>query len=370
MVAVNQKLADEAVRHRLFLSRFSTRQANLMLNMLRQSRREIALNLLEALEDGNLTPQNFTVARLQSLMRSTTNMMGEVYNDIFGQLGTNMEEFSVTETAYQNRAFNWAVPAQIFEYIPMQAITSAQVIAAATARPMQGVLLKNWADKMTADTVRKVQNAAQQGFLQGESYTDIIRRVQGTKANNYADGALGASGRDLAAVVKSTVSHYAAEAREQMAQANDDLIKCRQWLSTLDNRTSHMCIIRDRLLYTKDKKPQPIGHNVPYGAGPSKLHYCCRSTETWIIKSFEDLGLSVGELSTGTRASMNGQVPADMTYSKWLKRQPLYAQEQVLGVTRAQMLNAGKASVGDFFTDRGEWIDLKQLKILDDEATK
>ena len=366
---VNQSLADEAVRHRLFLSRYSTQQANAMLALLRKSRVDIAVRLQSALEDGNLTPQNFTVARLSNLMKSTVKAMDKVYSDIFGVLGSDMTTFADHEASYQYNALNKIIPDVVRKHLPLSQVGPAQIVSAAQARPMQGVLLKDWAQKMSRDAVRKVQNAAQTGFLQGESYTDIIKRVQGTKAAGYADGALGSAGKDLSAVVKSTVSHYAATARELTGQANADLIKAREWLSTLDNHTSPMCIIRDKKRYTMDKSPKPIGHQVPYGAGPGKLHYGCRSTETWVTKTYAEMGIPIGEVPEGLRASMSGQVSAEMSYGKWLERQEPWIQDEVLGTTRAQMLADGKVKVSDFFTDKGEWITLDKLKALDKKAT-
>lgn len=74
---------------------------------------------------------------------------------------------------------------------------------------------------------------------------------------------------NAASIAKTAVGHLAATARESFASANNDLIKGKQWLSTLDNRTTPQCRIRDRLKYTLDNKP--VGHSVPYLHGPGKF---------------------------------------------------------------------------------------------------
>lgn len=74
---------------------------------------------------------------------------------------------------------------------------------------------------------------------------------------------------NAASIAKTAVGHLAATARESFASANNDLIKGKQWLSTLDNRTTPQCRIRDRLKYTLDNKP--VGHSVPYLHGPEKF---------------------------------------------------------------------------------------------------
>ena len=124
--------------------------------------------------------------------------------------------------------------------------------------------------------------------------------------------------------------------------------------------------IRDRLKYTLDNKP--IGHKVPYLQGPGRIHFCCRSTETLVTKSWRELGIDVDEMDAGTRASMDGQVAAQTTYSEWLSQQSLYRQVQVLGDTRARLLQNGGMKVPDFFSDKGEWITLNKLKEIDAAA--
>ena len=75
-----------------------------------------------------------------------------------------------------------------------------------------------------------------------------------------------------------------------------------------------------------------------------------------------------GELSSATRASMDGQVPAHTSYAEWLARQPYARQEQVLGVTRAQMLRDGKITVPEMFNDAGEFLTLDELRRVDASA--
>ena len=158
----------------------------------------------------------------------------------------------------------------------------------------------------------------------------------------------------------------AATARQEFAQANSDIVKAKQWSSTLDTHTSQLCIIRDRKLYSLDGKP--LGHAIPYLRGPGKIHFSCRSCEILITKSWEEMQIASGELSNATRSSMDGQVPAHTSYAEWLARQPYARQEQVLGVTRAQMLRDGKITVPDMFNDRGEFLTLDELRRIDAAA--
>ena len=69
----------------------------------------------------------------------------------------------------------------------------------------------------------------------------------------------------------------------------------------------------------------------------------------------------------GTRASMNGQVPADQTYDGFLRKQPKAFQDEVLGKTKADLFRSGVKV--DRFTDAsGVEYTLDQLKRREREA--
>ncbi|WP_220428325.1 phage minor head protein, partial [Klebsiella pneumoniae] len=95
----------------------------------------------------------------------------------------------------------------------------------------------------------------------GDTHEQIAKKVRGHANRGYQDGALQMSRANAASIAKTAVGHLASTARQSFASANDDILKGKQWLSTLDNRTSKDCRIRDRLKYTLDNKP--IGHKVP-----------------------------------------------------------------------------------------------------------
>ena len=360
---VNEKLAIEAVRHRLFLARFSTAEANKMIALLKKMDLRVSMQLAEALEESGINQFNFTQTRLRSLKKSIQKLITDTYEQVFGQLAADLEESAQYETTYQAKSLGDVLPVKVAEIFPVQAVTWQQVYAAATSKPFQGRTLKEWATKLPEDLIERVGNAVQQGILSGDSYTDIIKRVRGTKEANYGNGALAAGRNNLATIVKTAVSHVAADARDQTADANEDLIKARKQLSTLDSHTSKICIARDGKLWTFDKKP--IGHSIPYGQGAGKLHFCCRSVETWVIKSWEELGIPAKDMPEGQRASMNGVVPANMTYPEWLASQPNDVLVRVVGVARAELIKTGRIQPDAMFTDKGEWLTLDQLKAAD-----
>lgn len=87
-----------------------------------------------------------------------------------------------------------------------------------------------------------------------------------------------------------------------------------------------------------------------------------------MTKSFRDLGIDIDELSPGTRASMDGQVPADTTYGQWLKRQSAARQDDVLGPTRGALFRRGGLTIDKFADERGRELTLAELRERDAEA--
>ncbi len=68
------------------------------------------------------------------------------------------------------------------------------------------------------------------------------------------------------------------------------------------------------------------------------------------------------ELPQTTRASMDGQVPADMTYGQWFTRQSAARQDEIVGPARGQLFREGKITFDRFSDDRGRWLTLDQLR--------
>ncbi|MFC0225675.1 hypothetical protein [Serratia aquatilis] len=364
MKTMNERLSDEAVAHAIFVSRYSTGTAKRMVTVLNQADAELSARLMVALED--LDPTSFSFRRLESLLGGVRSINQQIFQRLYQSLGEELGDFTGHEVGYQLSLFDTLLPELVKQRWPLMAVTPQQVYAAAMARPFQGRLLSEWAGKLETDRMQRISNAVSQGYLQGETADQIYRRVRGTKARNYQDGVLQFGRANTTSVIKTAIGHMAAVARTEFALANADIVECKQWLSTLDNHTTPACIVRDRLKYSLDNKP--IEHKVPYGAGPGRIHFCCRSTETLVVKSWRDLGIDADEMPEGTRASMDGQVPANTNYRDWLLRQPYRRQVQVVGEIRARLIRDGGMHPSEFFTDKGEYLSLEQLREIDEQA--
>lgn len=359
MPTVNEILADETVAHAANLQLYSNGVVRRIIATLNRSDARLMVELAMALEQ--MDPESFTVERLESLLGSVRALNAEVYRQAFGLLETELVKLAEFEAGYQYDLFKGIIPEPVQVRFPLAPVAPQQAFAAAMARPFQGRLLRDWAATVEADRMVKMRNAVRQGYVEGKTASQIVREVRGTKAANYADGFLQRPRRELMTVVQTAISHTAATAREQFRDANSEIIKAVRWVSTLDSRTSEPCRIRDQLRY-EAQTHKPIGHKVPWLAGPGRLHFNCRSTDAPVTKSWRELGIPIDEMTPAQRASMDGQVPAETTYSEWLKRQSAGRQDQILGPERGRLMREGGLQLPDFYDSRGNWLTMDELK--------
>lgn len=270
MATVNEQLRDESIAHAIWIARYSTGVASRMVKLLNESDAELTARLLVAMD--GIEPNSFTVTRLEALLASVRDINRTAINGMFSSLSTELNDLAQHEAGYQLSLFDALLPEFVTDVHPLVGISPDAVYAAAMAQPFQGRLLSEWASNLEADRLNRINNTVRQGFLLGDTTEQIARNVRGHANRGYQDGALQMSRANAASIAKTAVGHLAATARNSFASANDDLMKGKQWLSTLDNRTTHICSIRDRLKYTLDNKP--IGHKIPYLQGPGKIHFC------------------------------------------------------------------------------------------------
>lgn len=360
MASVNTALQDEAIDHAVDLQRYSMDVVRRMIALLNRSDARLVAQLSEALL--RLDATSFTVERLEVTLSAVRATNRAAYNAILSALESDLRLFSEYEAAYEIRALRAPVPPAVRLQVPLEGVKAEQVYAAAMARPFQGRVLAGWMANLEQSRAALVRNAVRLGFVEGRTVPEIVRSIRGSRTLNYADGLLAKPRRELEAVVRTAISHTAQTARQLTYDANADIVKALKWVSTLDSRTSPMCRVRDGLDYTATVPHRPIGHKVPWGDGPGRLHFNCRSVSVPVLKSWRELGLDVDDVPPATRASMDGQVPADTTYGQWLARQSAARQDEILGPERAKLLRAGDVTFDKFYDDRGRWLTLDQLR--------
>lgn len=365
MASVNDWLQSEAIRHAVALQKYSNSTVAKIIAVLNRADKRLFAELTERLQ--HLDPASFNMERLENMLASVRGISAEAYNAVGRQLTDELRDFITYEVGYQGQMLLSALPVQV----SVASVSVEAVATAAVSRPFQGVILREvWKD-LDASKMKAVRRAIAQGFVESKTTDQIIRELRGTKAKGYADGLLQVTRRDAEAVVRTALGHVAGYAQDAVVEANADIVKAVRWSSTLDIRTSTGCRLRDGLLYAPGTH-KPLGHAVPWLGGPGRLHWNCRSHQTTVLKSNDDLGIDVPEvvMTDSTRASMDGQLPAATSYADWLKSQSVERQNEVLGVTRAKLLRDGGLPMERMYSQKGEYLTIEQMRERDAAAFK
>lgn len=217
-----------------------------------------------------------------------------------------------------------------------------RTVQAVASQPVDGQPLTKWWRDIERGTMRRIEREIGVGLATGETVDQMVARVR--------TNAFPTTRRNAEALVRTAATHISAQAREASFRENSDTIKGVQWVSTLDLRTSDVCKSRDGTVYPVGEGPRPPAH-------PN-----CRSTLVPVLKSWKELGIDLDEAPDGTRASMDGQVPANLSYGDWLAEQPADRQDEALGPSRAKLFRAGRITVADLVTTTGRPLTLDELR--------
>jgi SPP1 gp7 family putative phage head morphogenesis protein len=346
MATTNETLVDAATLHAIRIERLKNGIVRRMMAVLGRTDADLVIQLEKQIEKMGST---ISIARIDSMLKSVRELNSEAYIALNKALEGEMRDFVKYEVTYQRDLFQKVIPVDV----SINSVNAEQVYAAAMARPFQGRLLNEWMKGLEADRAIKIRDAIRIGVIEGQTIQQMTQRIRGTKANAYADGLLGISRRNAETIIRTAVSHTQNFARERVMKANEDIIKGEQFVATLDGRTSPECIQNDGRVFDIGEGPIP------------PLHFNCRSVRVAVLKSFRELGYDIDEIPESTRASLDGQVPADTTYDGWLRTQPKEIQEEVLGKTRAELYRSNELQVTQFINNKGEFYPLDELRKKD-----
>ncbi|WP_420013931.1 minor capsid protein [Tateyamaria sp.] len=338
-MATNDDVLNATTRHEIEIRRWSNATQRKVLAQLKRSDTAI----VGRLQDEDISTLSRT--RMEALLRPLSKVIDGAYTDAAGVLQADLEGLMEYEGEWQTEMFKRVLPVKFETVSP----TADQIIAAVNSRPFQGKLLREVYPELSASAFRKVRDTIRGGFVEGRTTGQIVRDLRGRAALGYKDGILAKSRRDVESVVRTAVNHTANTAREYVYEANTDLVKGVRWNATLDGKTTLVCAGRDGKVYEAGKGPRP------------PAHFNCRSSTSPVLKSWKELGFGIDELPAGTRASMNGQVPADQDYDGFLRKQGKEFQDGVLGKRKAELFRGGLKV--DRFTDKsGMELTLDQLR--------
>jgi len=388
---VNEAYRDAALRHQIGLRRYTAGLNKRIAALLEKADAELTQKLKERLARFDGRDLDYTGERWKALLADIKEARAAALAEARGTVRGELDQLAPMEAAREASVLQSSIPIEVH----FAAVAADQLRAIVSAQPFQGRLLNDWFKTLEQVDQQRLVQAIQLGMTQGEPIDDIVRRVVGTRKNNYADGILSMTRRDAQAIVRTAVNHVSNTARSYVWDANSDVITARIWVSTLDGRTSAACRARDG-------HGAPVGDNpLPEGVPPLQppdakppAHVNCRSTMVAYIDGVGLVGNRPTVTDTRTRKAREtdfraeakargvpiqdvrkewaeknvGRVPAATTYQDFLSRQSKEFQDDVLGKTKGALFRKGGLTVDNFVDRAGNELTLEQLAATRPEA--
>lgn len=360
---------DHYIRHAISVERFTIGQTRKMVGIV-NSFDDIASTqisqVLQSYESGHLT---------REALESTLNDVIVTYSNsataFTRTLSADLADFIESEHIFQTGSLNAFTKAEI---LPINAISSQQIIQLASNTSIQNASLNAWVESISATKAQKLTSATRLGIITGQPVNTISANLSGT---------INLSKNQMRSLVRTSVQSASAVTRNAVFQENSDIVSGIIWLSTLDNRTTtSICAPRDTRKFTLDG--QPIGHNYVWLGGPGQAHWQCRSTGVPDIgddfvgrrpaisagENYEegDDTTRTGKVAKPTKSRReNGtykveRVNSSTNYEKWLIKQPAAFQNDILGPTRGELFRSGELSLEDMSDRFGSSITLDELE--------
>lgn len=204
----------------------------------------------------------------------------------------------------------------------------------------QGLTLEPFLRQYTTDQKALIEGIISQGFTEGQTTGQIIQDLRGTRANNFEDGVYANVNRNTQTMVRTAVQNASSAARQRVWDSNSDVIVGVEIVATLDSRTSVICRSLDGEIFPVDSGPRP------------PFHYSCRTTTAPVFSDdFKFLREGSRRPAKGVDSSGKTdikQVRGSTRYYSWLKTQPAFFQNKILGPARGKLLRNGGLDADQF----------------------
>ena len=358
---VQQAIIDALNQHNSYLQRLSSSSIHEILNHFDDLSLEMLKQLRDLLDDLNeaekttLTSGKYTTASLKEIQGVMTNWQQSISTILPEILDISMIALASYESAYIYKLANKKAPV----------ISGKTLLNKAKKTPYAGGQLLDYIFPTVAESVRKkAEYVIRDGVSNGQTNQEIIQRIKGTKARNYADGLLNQTRNVIDAEVRTARAHLSNDVYLQTWSALG--FEYTRDVATLDGRTSFGCAVKDGRVQLIG-----IGHEKP------PYHHRCRTVQVGCDKDGKLDGLRpfvadnrpVKDIPKDQRDGKIGQVDANTTYKDWFDRQDESFQEKWLGPVKYKLYKEGGFSI-DKFVDplSGRKFTLDELRKADEKG--
>jgi len=358
--SINQQLAEDFTRHRLWLLRYEAGTARDVVDLWEETvaplKAEIErLRRLQRSGRTSLTPaERFRYQQAQLAFRATLQAAERTIAEVLTERLSEVRETELRITASRIEA---RLPAALgAEGIAVASVPASDALVSITS-PIGGL---RWTDRLARDIVeaeQAVRAAVADAVISGSSMPNAAQLLEDVSGLTETY-----KGR-FTTIARTEIQRVSTDSALVTYQANSDIIQAVQYLATLDSRTCPVCAPRHMVVYPLGPNGRPMDSEdpkaPPFIAPP--IHPRCRCFLAPVTKSWRELGIDSPD--DATRRRMDGSRAENMSYDAWLRRQPQAVQEAVLGKARARLWRGRKLALRDL-SDRGRALSLGDLRRL------
>lgn len=333
-MSANGLIVEQMTRHQVMVQRLASGHVKKLMPILDSMHQDIQSRI-------RASNTEFQLFRFQSLLNDVNRIAAIAEDKLVGEISEQLIDFAEYESDFITRMIQQFVNVDLLSPSEQQlaGALNQTVTTMVSGDDVINMSVRQLVDQFTSAKRREIDSAIRAGFIEGLTPGEMASRVQsitGVKAP-----------RQAATLIRTATNHMATQARKEVYQANSDVIEKEEWVSTLDNRTTLICMGRDGQFY-----PVGQGHFPP-------AHFNCRSVRVPKVAS----RFSLLTDDAGERASQFGPVSAKRTYGGWLRDQSKEFQNDVLGPERAKLFRSGKVSIDKFTDDMGRTLTLDELRL-------
>ena len=341
-ITVNEQLLNRYTRHSVFLQQLEKGEALRIGRFMKQNVFPSVFQKLMAelnkVKDIKTIGSARRIKRLNQMLASVKQTAIAGFVRAEKQAISRLVNVSRFEAQWNINTIERTVPLDISMVMPSNAVLRTLVTTKAFGGPDNQHKLDTWFKGLSTSVRNNVNKQLRVGIAAGESVPALGKRVQ--KAFNTGT-------KQAQAIARTATSAVVHNAREEVFKANKQIVPKVQWTATLDDRTTVVCINLDGKIFETGTGPRP------------PIHFQCRSTIVPVTPSWQEFGVS--DPPPATRASMNGAVPAKVTYRQWIAKQPKSVQVKVLGKKKAELFRSGRVKIEKFSSKDLKPLTLKQI---------
>lgn len=348
MPSVNEDLIESA-----FIAELRRRGATdaMVLEVQRVIRDEVLPDIAEALNRLPFDTLTSTDERLIAMRNAITDAMG--WDRVNAPLKSGVLDVAGDEALQSAKELSNAMPFPWEFLVPSPDLLMNTVFNT----PFNGKLMGEWFGQLEQTAQDGIYEAFRIGMIEGKSIPQMAKDLLLRSYDSFTTTGIKRVFDNAEAVARTAANYASTQTRLVFAEANSDVIKGVQYIATLDDRTSMICMSLNGTVYPIDD----------IGAVPPQ-HYNCRSTLGYVTRSWEEMGLDGREPEFVQRyreegaSRMDGKISAPPDFDTWLKTQPQSVQDKLLGPVRAGMWRDGKVkNISDFVGKDGQTILLKDF---------